>query len=162
MASPHVAGTAALIWFAHPDWTNDDVRLQLQSTARDLGAVGRDSAYGFGRVDAYRAASIPPTIVSVASITYSTGRAKNRNDLFIHVGLTDNFGGPVASASVTIRIYLDDVPYPDATKTTGTDGIVTFTIVNAPSGTYVTEVVEVTADGLAWDGIRWTSDPFTK
>jgi subtilisin len=70
MASPHVAGTAALILAAHPDWTNDDVRTQLQATADNLGTTGWDPLYGFGLVDAAEAAAGPandPPTVSIAS-----------------------------------------------------------------------------------------------
>jgi hypothetical protein len=59
MASPHVAGTAALVMVSYPLWTNVDVRLQLQATADDLGTAGWDPQYGYGLVDADEAA--PPT-----------------------------------------------------------------------------------------------------
>jgi len=54
MASPHVAGTAALAIAAGIG----DVRTQLQSTADDLGEVGWDSKYGHGIVDADEAAEM--------------------------------------------------------------------------------------------------------
>ncbi len=66
MASPHVAGVAALVIAAGiadgngNGRINDDVRLRLQQTADDLGAAGRDSNYGFGLVDADGAAPPPP------------------------------------------------------------------------------------------------------
>jgi len=55
MATPHVAGVAALLWSAHPDWTNAQVREAMDMTAMDLGEPGRDIAYGFGLVQAYDA-----------------------------------------------------------------------------------------------------------
>ena len=55
MATPHVAGVAALLWSAHPDWTNNQVREAMDMTAMDLGEPGRDIAYGFGLVQAYDA-----------------------------------------------------------------------------------------------------------
>jgi subtilisin family serine protease len=60
MASPHVAGTAALVWAANLGWTNDEVRTQLQSTAEDIGLSTREQGYGL--VDAAEAAGvgIPP------------------------------------------------------------------------------------------------------
>jgi len=58
MASPHVAGTAALVWKANPTWSNDDVRTQLQETAEDLGAVGWDSEFGYGLVNAAEAVGL--------------------------------------------------------------------------------------------------------
>lgn len=54
MASPHVAGVAALIKRRHPSWSGDRIRVHMWRTARDLGASGRDWAYGYGLVNAYR------------------------------------------------------------------------------------------------------------
>ena len=52
MATPHVAGVAALIWSAHPGWTNQQVREALDATAQDRGAAGYDTSYGWGLVQA--------------------------------------------------------------------------------------------------------------
>jgi len=52
MACPHVAGVAALALSRHPDYTNQQVRDLLVDTADDLGSVGWDEEYGYGRVDA--------------------------------------------------------------------------------------------------------------
>jgi serine protease len=62
MASPHVAGIAALIIATqklgkHP--TPTAVQAQIQVTARDLGQPGFDSRYGWGLVDAARALRCP-------------------------------------------------------------------------------------------------------
>ena len=77
MASPHVAGTAALV-MSSPEstprdadgngifetngdgvWNNEEVRSLLRATADDLGATGRDNLYGCGLVDADDAAVVP-------------------------------------------------------------------------------------------------------
>lgn len=55
MASPHVAGVAALVMSANPALSNQEVRAILTSTAEDLGASGRDNYYGWGLVRAYDA-----------------------------------------------------------------------------------------------------------
>jgi subtilisin family serine protease len=47
-ASPHVAGAAALVLQAHPDWTAQQVRQFLEGRARDLGPPGKDNLYGAG------------------------------------------------------------------------------------------------------------------
>ncbi|BDM64159.1 peptidase S8 [Shewanella sp. NFH-SH190041] len=52
MASPHVAGVAALVWSHHPQCSNTEIRNILRVTAEDLGAVGRDDLYGYGLVKA--------------------------------------------------------------------------------------------------------------
>ncbi|MHC5080912.1 MAG: S8 family peptidase, partial [Planctomycetota bacterium] len=61
MASPHVAGTAALVIATQiadgnaNGRINDEVRQRLVDTADDLGNSGRDPWYGFGLVDAAEA-----------------------------------------------------------------------------------------------------------
>lgn len=52
MATPHVSGVAALVWSAFPQLTNGQLRQVLTSTAKDLGAAGRDNEYGYGLVQA--------------------------------------------------------------------------------------------------------------
>ena len=52
MATPHVSGVAALVWSHHESCTNAEIRAALGSTAEDLGAPGRDNAYGYGLVQA--------------------------------------------------------------------------------------------------------------
>tara|TARA_R110002126_G_scaffold75469_14_gene188360 strand:- start:9658 stop:11961 length:2304 start_codon:yes stop_codon:yes gene_type:complete len=52
MASPHVAGVAALVWSHFPQCTNAQIRNVLALTAEDLGAAGRDNSYGHGLVKA--------------------------------------------------------------------------------------------------------------
>jgi subtilisin len=52
MASPHVAGVAALVWDENPNFTNDQIRDALNETTNDIG----DSfSYGNGLVDALSA-----------------------------------------------------------------------------------------------------------
>jgi serine protease len=58
-----VAGVAALVIASgklgpHP--SPAAVEQHLEATARDLGAPGADSRYGFGLVDAARALGCPP------------------------------------------------------------------------------------------------------
>ncbi len=59
MATPHVAGVAALVWSYNTGWTNAQIRTALQKTAQDLGAAGRDTAYGYGLVQAKAALCHP-------------------------------------------------------------------------------------------------------
>jgi subtilisin family serine protease len=55
MATPHVAGTAALLASLPQCDAPDRIRTALQSTAKDLGTLGWDQYYGFGLVQAYSA-----------------------------------------------------------------------------------------------------------
>ena len=52
MATPHAAGVVALIWSVNPALSNSTVEDHLFRTARDLGAAGYDTTYGYGLVDA--------------------------------------------------------------------------------------------------------------
>lgn len=52
MATPHVAGVAALVWSHDITCSNTQIRSALTSTAADLGTAGRDNAYGYGLVQA--------------------------------------------------------------------------------------------------------------
>jgi pSer/pThr/pTyr-binding forkhead associated (FHA) protein/subtilisin family serine protease len=49
-STPHVAGAAALVWSAFPDYSAQQVGDYLQTHALDLGAPGPDSAFGYGRL----------------------------------------------------------------------------------------------------------------
>ena len=271
MASPHVAGAAALVIAAGVTDSNgngrinDEVRAILNSTADDIGAVGKDTHYGYGLVNvaAAIASLVPPspavnvnvntdktsyesevdttavltvvvtdesggaisglgssdfnttvnvttatvnfaetatpgtytgnldissladgdytvevtatdtrsisgsgtanfsigpapsepTTAIVNSITYTPEGGKNNDKhLNIHVAVIDDFGDPVANASVSIELYLDTLLKAAGTGTTGSNGMVTFTYKNAPSGHYETKITGVTATGLTWDG----------
>ncbi len=55
MATPHVAGVAALIWFRTPAFTAAQVRSKLDASVDDKGAAGRDPSFGFGRVNLVKA-----------------------------------------------------------------------------------------------------------
>ncbi len=60
MATPHVAGVAALILAHNPTLTPAEVRAILETTATDLGVLGRDEVFGYGRVDALAALRATP------------------------------------------------------------------------------------------------------
>ncbi|TSC95268.1 MAG: aerolysin [Parcubacteria group bacterium Athens1014_10] len=55
MASPHVAGAAALVLDVNSGYTSEQVKQKLLKTADDLGAPGPDNLYGAGLVDAEEA-----------------------------------------------------------------------------------------------------------
>jgi subtilisin family serine protease len=56
MASPHVAGAAALCRGTHRLLDMDVIKNLLIKHADNLGSPGRDDEYGHGRVDCYGAA----------------------------------------------------------------------------------------------------------
>ncbi|MFJ7934339.1 S8 family serine peptidase [Sporosarcina sp. NPDC096371] len=65
MATPHIAGIAALVKQANPDWNAFDVKVALSNSAKILNTAKYDvMAQGAGRVEAYAAAH--PTILAYA------------------------------------------------------------------------------------------------
>ena len=52
MATPHVAGVAALVWSHFPDCSAQDIRFALDHTAEEAGDAGCDVRYGYGIVNA--------------------------------------------------------------------------------------------------------------
>ena len=52
MATPHVAGVAALVRAKNPSWNASEVRGAIASSCYDLGAVGWDRTFGWGLIDA--------------------------------------------------------------------------------------------------------------
>jgi len=52
MASPVVAGVAALVKAHEPTLTNDEIVTRLETTGDDLGSSGWDMEFGYGRVNA--------------------------------------------------------------------------------------------------------------
>lgn len=57
-ACPHVSGAAALLMSGSPALSAAEVRQELQDTAGDLGAEGRDAFFGFGIVNAAAACGL--------------------------------------------------------------------------------------------------------
>lgn len=57
MAAPMVSGTIALLLARNPLLTFQDIYRQLRYSSADMGAVGFDTRYGYGRVNAYEALS---------------------------------------------------------------------------------------------------------
>jgi subtilisin len=93
-ASPHVAGTAALL-LSSPDLQdlnldgmidNLDVRLALQDTAIDLGAAGQDNVFGYGLVNA-TSASLPSEVSSFI-LTSTNGHQSNDAETVHLAGLS--------------------------------------------------------------------------
>ena len=52
MATPHVAGLAALLLSKNPSLNNEEIRQIIRLGADDLGTPGKDSKFGYGRINA--------------------------------------------------------------------------------------------------------------
>lgn len=106
MATPHVAGLAALVAGLHTGWTPDQIENLIESTATDRGAAGRDNYYGFGRIDVraalnwqsapnhFNISAVPNQIAGAPfSVTITAKDASNTT-------ITD-FSGPVSIVDTT-------------------------------------------------------------
>ncbi|NOY39795.1 MAG: S8 family serine peptidase [Nitrospirae bacterium] len=87
MATPHVAGVAALV-IASGVTGPDNVRQVLQSTAKDLGAPGWDATYGWGRVDAAAALGYTAEPVHNVAVTKITAPASALSGDTVSINVT--------------------------------------------------------------------------
>lgn len=106
MATPHVAGVAALVIANGNATTSDQVRSALETTADDLGAAGHDNFYGHGLVNAaaaltYTAGPVdnPPTV----SLTAPAANATVSGTVDITANASDD------NAVTQVDFYIDNV-----------------------------------------------------
>jgi subtilisin family serine protease len=71
MATPHMAGLAALVWSKDSTLTNQAVWASIRNAAQDLGVSGWDHQFGYGRIDAAAAMSGLQTTTAKASLAES-------------------------------------------------------------------------------------------
>ncbi|MDP2593754.1 MAG: S8 family serine peptidase [bacterium] len=138
MASPHVAGAAALVIAAGISdangngLINDEVRLVLNDTAEDLGDTGRDNKYGWGLVSAALAVAAvgpvePPApavtvVLSADKTNYVSGTDTTAT---ITAAVADENSGAISGLGASVFVMTLD----------GADVTVTFTE-TATLGTY--------------------------
>jgi len=125
MATPHVAGTAAILAQQHPDWTPAQLKSALMSTAKPIDATVYGQ--GAGRVDIGRAVT-QPVRADAASVGFgflrwpfaggpaATRTVTYRNDgnaavlLDLAVSATDPTGAAAAAGAFTVRPGTVTVP----------------------------------------------------
>uniref|UniRef100_UPI0005561734 Ig-like domain-containing protein n=1 Tax=Pseudoduganella violaceinigra TaxID=246602 RepID=UPI0005561734 len=97
-ASPIAAAVAALVMSANPSLSADQVQNILFSTAVDLGTPGRDSYFGYGRVNAAAAVAAakaqpaPDTTAPSVAIANPAGGNTVSGLVSIGVNASDNVG----------------------------------------------------------------------
>ena len=145
MASPHVAGVAALVWAADPTLSNVELRAILQTTAENLGLPWNHQGYGLVRADlAVREVGEvepppppPPPPASSLSVDVTTSKTSYSlgETVYITATVTDN-GSLVGGAAVQVEITTASGRKYTANGTTGSDGKATFSLkTKRPDGT---------------------------
>lgn len=93
--------------------------------------------------------------VTIDSLDYSTEGGRNSDKhLNVAIGLIDDLGVAVAGATVRIDVYRDGIWAGEGSGATGGAGFVEFSFKNAAVGCYTTDVRDISADGLTWDGVE--------
>lgn len=90
MSAPHVTGLAALIWSKNPNLTNEQVRQILRTTSFDLGAMGRDKDFAYGRIDAKAAVDQSDSNILAPFIKNPKSRALLSGQVTLIGGITGN------------------------------------------------------------------------
>ncbi|MFD1929209.1 S8 family serine peptidase [Sporosarcina siberiensis] len=96
MATPHIAGIAALVKQANPSWNAFDVKVALSNTAKLLDTAKYDVfSQGAGRVDAYAAAH-------PSALAYAIDTANNNGVVVENLKGTVTFGPQSLANNVTV------------------------------------------------------------
>jgi hypothetical protein len=149
--------SADLVWFLNDDpdpiETGGSFTIVLPDGLHHITAEATDSSSNTGSDSRTITVGVP--VVSADSITYTTeGGRRGDKHLKITIALVDNNSNPVAGASVSIKLMNENTGGSwNGIGTTGISGTVTFTLKNAPAGLYHTDLLDVSAAGLNWDGI---------
>jgi len=107
MACPHVSGFAALVISQYPSKPRDWIRLWLRSTADDLGDLGFDVYYGYGRINARKAIEQTPPAHELMAYEWKTppyvelGAVETINASVLNFGENDE-------TNVSIKLLAND------------------------------------------------------
>lgn len=135
MASPHVAGSIALLKQVAPGMTGKQLKAILFSTATDLGAAGEDNDYGKGLINLNKAYMMLGLVIQPVASTISLAQQGFYNTITNTLNLSD-----------TVKAYLRNINSPyniiDSGKTVidrvTFSGSVLFN--NAATGTYYLQI----------------------
>jgi thermitase len=112
IASPIVAGVAALMLSANPALKPADVEALLEANADDRGSTAWDTGYGWGRVNAYRAVAAaktsvpaPDTVAPSVAISAPAPASTVSGVAAVAVSASDNGG------ISRVELYVDGVFY---------------------------------------------------
>ena len=117
MATPHVAGLAALIRSLHPEFTLADVETAIKATVLDLGDPGWDKYFGHGRIQPPLALAWEPPDIT-APIATPGGPSAGQQNVPETVQPVVAFDEPVTGVDATsVRIRTSTGIWLDAAVT---------------------------------------------
>ena len=118
MATPHVAGVAALMKAVNPQLTPDafDTLLASGALTQDIGAPGRDNDFGYGLIDAFKAVTAAngkiPTTPSL--VAFPSGLNFNTQLTRLTLAVSNGGGGKLqVQAATTNAAWLTLQPLVD-------------------------------------------------
>ena len=146
MATPYVAGLAALLWSLNPGLTRDQVRDVIQSTADDLGTPGKDNYFGYGRINARRALESLASLQTIPNqvsflIDDDSGPFPSSADVRVTTGSIDSI---TWNATISPPVsWLSLVPPASGMVSAASSDSFTLQVTGRPStyGTYTTDVI---------------------
>lgn len=118
-SSPVSAGVAGLLMAARPDMSAEQIEALLFSTAVDLGTAGRDSVFGYGRVNAAAAVNAArgytapaDTTAPLASIAAPLANSTVSGVVPVNVNASDNVGVARVDLKVGGTVVASDTSAP--------------------------------------------------
>lgn len=159
MATPHVAGAAAILAQRYPDWQADELKAGLMSTAQDAGHTVYQQ--GAGRLDAARAAS-QPVSATTAQLDYGFQQLPVEGEpvpapISQPVSYTNRSGAPVTLTITPTLATQDGAPAPEG-------ALVSEDTVTVPAGGTATITVTLDLSGVeagTYTGAVVATDPAT-
>lgn len=138
MASPHIAGVAALVKQLNPATSPADIQRVLRETATDLGTPGPDTTYGAGRVDA------------MAVVESFTGGAAARANVVFVTTPPEHYSGTRATYGVRLSNASHFVWRVDEGPWSAPSADSRFTVELTP-GPHTVEILALAPDGVEAD-----------
>ncbi|HUT29484.1 MAG TPA: S8 family serine peptidase [Sedimentisphaerales bacterium] len=118
MATPHVAGAAALLLEANPNLTPEQIKTVLEENADDLGAPGWDNIFGWGRINLERAIENVPPDLGELKVTITEPNANDTfavGQEFTLASTVDCFGGDGCGEVLVYAQYCEGLDCNDFT-----------------------------------------------
>jgi len=140
MATPHVAGVAALIKSNDPALTAAEIRTIMHDNADDLGDPGRDNSFGFGRVNAYEGLSSSPHDIAVFGVNAPAQTGIHET---LTIDATIKNRGTEDETSITVDFIVDSAVEDSqiiASLTSGSSTVVSFDWTPDVLGSYATQI----------------------